>query len=219
MSPSTHSVKTGDPWPFYDDLLYKATAGFVLLLKALFKDQPAGQYKWAKDKTDSEIIITDQHPINLEVQEKRPAIVTIRGPASWAAASLGQTVQHAWITDKVVKQDLISTTISFACVSREGVEAQRLSWFIFTMLPLFKPIIHRSIPGVFDVGARMQVSPEVDAGALVQGSSSPEWKMVQVMCPLTLWHKSSIESADPLYLERIEMTMKGLSTDFMVVVD
>ena len=195
-SVSQGSVKTGKPFPLGYDPLYRVTGGLLRFLKGMFKSQSPGNYQWSDDATQSEIVITDQSPVNLEVNEKRPAIVTIRGPAAWANLGFGQSVMVNMTTGRKDKQDLISCNMTFACLSREGVEAQRLAWIIFSHLPLFKPFINRDVPGIHNLGNNMTLTGESGAGALVQGSSSPEWKMVQVVVPVSIWHRSSIEAAD-----------------------
>jgi hypothetical protein len=191
---SQGSVKTGEPFPLGYDPLYRVTRGLIRFLKGLFKSQNPGNYQWTEDPVQSEIFITDQSPVNLEVNEKRPAIVTIRGPAAWANLGLGQTVMVDMTTGRKDKQDLISCSMTFACLSREGVEAQRLAWIIFSHLPLFKSLINRDVPGIHNLGNNMTLSGETGAGALVQGSSAPEWKMVQVVVPVSIWHRSSVDA-------------------------
>lgn len=208
-SPSTQSVPARNAWNVYDDPLYRVIAGFNLFLKALFKDMNPGEYKWIDDPKLTEIFITDQHPVNLEVVEKRPAIVTIRGNAQWANLGMNQTVDYEWHSGKVTKQDLVSFHVTFACLSREGVEAQRLAWFLFSMLPLFKPHLQRSIHGLHNIGNSLSMGGETPAGALVQGSSTPEWKMVQVVAPIHVSYKSSIEPLDKVWLEGIVATIQN----------
>jgi len=182
-----------------------------MFLKGLFSAQEKGYYQWVDDPKLTEITITDQHPVNPEVLEKRPAIITLRGNAQWAVVGRDQMVNYEWHTGKKTKMDIVSFMMTFACLSREGIEAQRLAWFIFSMLPLFRGHLQRSIPGMHDVGLRMTLTGETAAGALVQGSSFPEWKMVQVMSPIQMSYMSSIEPLDKAYLGKIEATIHNLA--------
>ena len=208
-NPSQGAVKTGEPWDLSFDPLYRVTRGFNLFLRGLFKDQEPGNYKWDDDLQQSEIVITDHSPVNLDVVEKRPAIVTIRGAAQWANLGLGQRLHVDFQTGRETKQDLLSCNMTFACLSREGVEAQRLAWIIFSYLPLFKPMIQRRIDGLHNIGNNMTMTGESGAGSIVQGSSAPEWKMVQVVCPLAIGYRASIEDTEKVWLRSIEPTMSS----------
>jgi hypothetical protein len=192
----------------------------LLFCKALFKAQQAGCYRYADDPKDTELVITDQFPYNVDAPEKRPAIVTLRGPASWAGLGLNQQVDYNFTRDRTTKQDLISTTITLVCLSREGVEAERLGWFLFSMIPLFKGTLCRGIRGVHDLNIkRMSIGGEEAAESLAIGSSSPEWRMVRVTLPATLQHRGSIEPVVKTYLREIEMALDAsLAPDLSVVV-
>lgn len=197
-----------DRWNLYDDVLYRFRAGMLLFCKALFGAQQDGCYRWLEDNADSEIIITDQYPFNVEAAEKRPAIVTIRGPAQWAGLGLDQVSAYDFTQDRLTKQDLISTTVTFACLSREGVEAERLAWFLFSMIPQFTRPLGRAILGLHSLNIRqMSVGGEESADSLATGSSSPEWRMVRVTLPAALQHKGSIEPDVKTYLREVEMAI------------
>lgn len=199
--------------------MYRFRAGMLLFVRAMFSAQGAGHYKWAAGRDDTEIIISDRHPYNVDAPGKRPAIITMQGPGRWAGLSLNQTQGYNFTLDRTTKQDLVSTSLTFACLSREGVEAGRLAWFLFSMLPLFHTTLCRSIHGLHGLQlGQMTIGNEESAESLTQGSSAPEWKMVRVAVPAALQHRGSIEPEVKTYLREVELTLQGLDVDVEVEV-
>ena len=204
------SVRVNTGWGIYDDLLYRVTTGFNLFVRGLFSSLPEGSYRWVDDHKLTEIVIVDQQPVNEDLLEKRPAIVTIRGPGQWAVVGMGQHQNTDLVTGKKTLFDLLPFSVTFACLSREGVEAQRLAWFLFTKLPLFKGALQRSIPGLQNIDQHMTLGTETMAGNLIQSPSLELWRMVTVTVPVTAQYQSSIEELNKDWLGSVEVRFKGL---------
>ena len=85
--PTTSNINRVSPEtgaPLVTDRLLIANRAWLTWLQGLFKSRPIGNYKWDRNVTETEIIITDQNPSGSEPSNKRPIIATSRGAATWA---------------------------------------------------------------------------------------------------------------------------------------
>lgn len=165
-----------------DDRLYIATRAWLIWLQGLFKTRPKGEYRWDKNIDETEVVITDQLPNVAERTNKRPIISTSRGQASYMGTSINQTMTPGWGTPNATYSDLLACSISINIVAREGLEAQKLAYLIFRMIPVFKESILR-LGRMHAIGNNISLTQESVPGQIVPGSSTPEWKMVQLIVP------------------------------------
>lgn len=178
-----------------DDRLLTATRAWLMFLQGLFKSRPEGYYKWDPNPNETEIIITDREPSDSENKSTRPIISTSRGPAVWSSTSLNQQMQPAFGSEKTVYSDLIGCSVTISVVAREGLEAQNLAYTIFRMIPVFKASILR-LGRMHAIGNNISLTQETGKQAIVPGSSTPEWKMVQLIVPFYIQDVFSSEEKD-----------------------
>src|SRR3954463_8520027 len=194
MSAEAQAPGLPDPVGRGEEPLYHYTRIYLLFLQGLFKQFATGNYRWSDDETLSEIAITDQVPIPKDVIEKRPAIVTMRGPAQFANLSLDQMRKVNARTGMKERTDLIGCTMSLNCIAKQGVEAQRIGWIVMRHLRTFKEMIQRT--GFHKIADELSMSPESPPGALIAGEGDPEAVMVTVYSPFFVqW----TEEVTPLY--------------------
>lgn len=200
-----------DPIP---DVLNGAVRAWVSWLKALFSSRPPGEYRWVSNQSETDIIIVDQAPQNMESPNTRPLIVTQIGSSTWTGSGMSQqlTVGNFLNEDQIFYQGLISASFSINCIAREGAEARKLAYYIFRLIPVFEKILQKM--GIHGVVNNLVVGQETSAGALVQGSSASEWKLVAVQAPFlikdTLYLASSGEEAFQPMIHYITMRMETL---------
>ena len=165
-----------------EDRLYLATRAFILWLQGLFSTRPAGRLKWSSNDAESEILIFSGNPTELENNNTRPFISVVRGQAIFSGISPDVTLSRNYIGDKKKFTDNIACSLAFNCVAREGIEAQELAYTVGRMLIVFKPSIMR-LGRIHAIGNEIQISGESDHNSSVPGSSTPEWRVVQVGVP------------------------------------
>jgi len=158
---------------------------------------------------ETEIVITDQNPDKIEKTNVRPVIATARGPATWAGTSMGQSIQHSLDSPAKTYTDIIGTSMTLSIVAREGLEAQNLAYFIFRMIPVFKASIQR-LGRIHAISNSITLTQESQQGALVPGSSSPEWKMIQVIIPFYIQDVVTADEKDFYSLMRSVNLHMGL---------
>lgn len=200
-----------DPIP---DVLNHALRCWVSWLKSLFGARPPSNYRWVPNQTETEIIILDQGPVQLEAPNSRPAIITQLGASTWSGSGMSQmmTIENFINGSPTYYQGLISAAFSINVIAREGAEARKLAYHIFRLLPIFEPVLQKM--GIHGVVNNLVIGQETSAEALVQGSSLPEWKLVAIQAPFfikdTLVLETSGEEAFQPMIRYITMRMETL---------
>lgn len=195
------------PYGRGEDPLLHYTRIYLLFLQGLFKQFPAGCYRWAENEEDTEIMITDQAPIPRDRVEQRPAIATMRGPAQYANMTLDQMRNVDARTGEKERTDLVACTMTINCLAKEGLEAQRIAWIVMRHIRTFRVLIQRS--GIHQVGDNVSVGPESPAGALVQPEPDSEMVNVVVQSPFFFqWTEKTVPTDAPL-VQNIEAHMRA----------
>lgn len=179
---SNDKVASGyvEPQGLGEDPLFYFTRVFLLFLQGLFEQMPTGSYHWSPDEENSEIEITDQVPIPRQRVEQKPQIVSMRGPARFANLTLDQMRTVNPRTGMKERTDLVSATMTVNVICKNGIEAQRLAFFIATHIRTFKTAIQRK--GMHKVGDELEVGPESPPGSMV-AEPDPDMVMIQVYLP------------------------------------
>ena len=178
-----------------EDRLLVATRAWLIFIQGLFRTRPSGYHRWSSNIEESEIIITDQNPTHVENTNKRPIVSTARGPATYSGTSLGHQIQPTFESPKKIVADLLGSSMTISVVAREGLEAQSIAYTLFRMIPIFKPQIMR-LGRLHAIGNNITLTQETQQGQIVPGSSTPEWKMVQLIIPFYIQEVISAEEKD-----------------------
>lgn len=117
----------------------------IEFLQILFSQRAPGSYHYSPEDTQTEIQISDQHTVNLEAIHVRPAIVGVRGPLSWHGLGLGGNAfeQQSRTTGNTTFSDLLTGSVAFSCLSREGTEAEQLAHLVFNSFKFFRPVLQK----------------------------------------------------------------------------
>lgn len=164
-----------------ENRIYKATRTWVLWLQGIFMNRAKGDYHWDSVDSETDILITDQEPEQAETGV-RPRIVTSRGPASWASTSTQPVYQPDFGSTKKVLSDAIGLSMTISVTAKSGVEAENIAFYIFRLIPFFKSQLAR-MGGLQAVSNAISITPETKHGQVVPGSSTPDWKTVQIIIP------------------------------------
>jgi hypothetical protein len=174
-----------------NDPLNYVVRAFAAFLQTIFETAPKGQFHWAPTMEDTELVITEENPVHLDVIERKPAISLILGPMRFSGTSLDDLVSLDQATGREVHTDLLPGTMSLHCLSRVAQEARFLAWLSArTIWNLRKLFIHETY--IHEVGRNITVGSVSPAGALVQGDTEAEWHVVPVQCPFFLQWTDSI---------------------------
>lgn len=160
------SIRRGDRVP-EAAIFIKRTA--IEFLQVLFSTRSSGNFKWDSDSTISEIQISDQYAVNLTDVNKRPMIIAIRGPISGQNFGLGgNNIESIHLpTNTTVLNNILNGSVALNCISREGIEAERLAQLVFNSFRYFSLELRKY--GFFTIN-----SINIGAESLIESSGSEE---------------------------------------------
>lgn len=198
-----------DPQGLGEDPYLYFTKVYLTYLQGLFRQQPSGGWRWSESQEDTEIMITDQAPIPSDRIEQRPAIVTMRGPSQFAGMTLDQLRSVDRRTGTREHTDLVTCTMTLNCISKNGLEAQRLGWFVQRHIGIAngKRLLQRY--GIFKVYDNIGCSGETPPGSLVAPEPTPEMSMTVVTSPFAFQWTERVTPLDAPTFEAAELHMQA----------
>lgn len=201
---------------------YLSDAKDILLrfLQDVFHQMPAGQGKFhfepdadpgSTDEKVSELIISDQGPINTDSVEKRPALILSRGQVGWANSSMDQHLLTDFATGKRTHTDLVVGSFSINCVSRTGLEAERLALTVFKLIRIYRRQLQKA--GFFHIGTEVSIGVESPPGALLSGDSVDDFVNVPVIFPFQ-YQESWTSTPNSETLDSLALKVLAINTQF-----
>lgn len=194
--------------PLFDPLYY-STRVLVGFTQGLFKQLPKGRYNWSPSFEETEIVITDQIPITIESLSSRPAIVTMQGQSNFLNTTMRSLEQVNVLSGNHVFRDLIQGSITFNCVSRNGVEASRLAWFLASQIKALRVFLQRQGPFA-RIGHDVIIMGEQPAGLLISDPVDGGAFNVPVNVPFLMPYKWEVR--EPAFIHdstRVELTVNN----------
>lgn len=197
-----------DPQGIGEDPYLYFTKVYLTYLQGLFRQQPSGSWRWSEDQSTSEIQITDQAPIPTDQIEERPAIVTMRGPSQFAGMTMDQLLSVDRRTGTRTHTDLITCTMTLNCIAKNGIEAQRLGWFVQRHIGIANGKRLLQQYGIFKIFDNIGCSGETPPGSLVAPEPSPELVMVVVSSPFAFQWTERVTHLDAPAFEAARLYMQ-----------
>lgn len=189
-----------------EDPLTHWTRVFTRFLQVMFATWDKGNYKWTPDEKTTDILIMGEATVAQEVVEKRPAIIVSRGPVAFGNVAMDQFKEFDYEQGKRTHTDLISSLMTFNCLSREGLEAQRIAYMAAYATRVFKRTLMHA--GIHRVGEELQIGSESPPGSLVPGDPS-EIVLVSVSVPFHFQMTWSVEPIDKELLTEISVAVRS----------
>lgn len=186
--------------------LFVATRTCIVFLQTLFSYAEKGHFHWSEDDELSDLVITDDAPIHVEVVEKRPAIVTVRSATAFAGIGLDQLEYLDIKTGAESHTDLISGNLTFNCMSRVKVQAEYLGWQVARHIWLFKHYLMKQ--GFHKIGEQIQMLSPSPPKALIQGDTESEIVNVGIVVPFHFQWRDIIAEEDLTLMQAVETTME-----------
>jgi hypothetical protein len=171
-------------------------------LQGLFSYAPEGTYRWNANDKLSEIVITQENPIESEVINKRPAIVAVLGQSAWAGIGLDQLADYNFRTGERKHTDIISGRITLNCIARKLTPARKLGWLVARHCWIMRRILLKQ--GFHDFGQRTIIMGASPPGSLVQGAVEPESVNVPVVVAYHFQWQDTIRQTDLETVQAIE---------------
>ncbi len=181
--------------PFWDPIFH-ATRVLLGFAQGIFKSLPKGMYHWDSDPESTEILITDQSPITLSVINHRPAIVTIKGQSQFSNLALNSFQAIDPYTGNKTFRDMIGGSVTFNCLSRTGIEANRIAWFLGSHVKYLRAFLQRQGP-FSQIGHEVIIGGESPPGMILQDPGEEGTINVPVIVPFYFPHRWEVE--DPTF--------------------
>jgi hypothetical protein len=162
---------------------------FVSFAQGLFRQAPEGSYRWLPDLEHTEIVITDENPINIEKMEDRPAITFTRSPVQFYSLGIDDMEFFDYRTDKKTKNVLVPGTMNINCLSRVDIESENIAWVISEHVWLLRELFLKQ--GFFDLGRGNQIGSPSQAGSLIAEDQGDQAYVTTVSVPFQFYRQSS----------------------------
>ena len=173
----------------------------VSFVQGLFNGAPVGSYHWEPEDENTEIIIRDENPINVEKIGQRPAINFTMGGVDFYNVGMDDLLDYSFSLDKKTKGILVPGVISINCSSRTDIEVHNLAWIVAEHIWLLRELLLKQ--GFFEIGRGLKISPPSPAGSLVSGDMSDEWTVSTVSVPWQIARKSAFTPLGKVVVNRI----------------
>jgi hypothetical protein len=194
-SDTIQAFERGTELSLAEDPMLQLTRVFVYFLQNYFREAPGGSgWKWRPNQETTEILITDQKP-RLDAVEKKPHISCVFGDSKWASLSIDQLMrQRIMSTGERTHTDLVSSTMSYHCQSREGSLSRRIAWFCSWATNVYRRILIKG-GGLHQVGVSHSISPET--GPTVYTGPLSEEKIISVVVTIPFYWQPQWRIRDP----------------------
>ena len=126
------------------------------------------KFYYDQDDTKTRIQITDQHAVDQLGTHIRPGIIGVRGPVS-SSMQMGlggnNLEQLSMKTGQQTFNSMLTGSMAFSCISREGYEAEEIAHLVFNSFKYFAPLLRKT--GFFaikslNIGSEVLVNQEGD---------------------------------------------------------
>lgn len=149
--------------------------------KVLFRTLPRGSMHWQNDE-QSEIYISDEHPMHSDVLGVRPAISFTRGPIQFFSLGMDDMLAFDPTTGKKTKSALIPGVMSINCCSRVDLESEQIAWFLSEHMWILREKL-MGLDGFFEIGRQQQISSPSSAEGIITGDNAKEWFCTTISSP------------------------------------
>lgn len=177
----------------------------LTFIQGLFEVQEPGSFRWDEHLQDTEIVVTDETPLRLDVCGKRPGISVVRGPVRWGQTSLDEMQKTDLVTGSKQKTDLLPGTLSVNCCSRADLETEYLAWIVANHMWLLRSLF-MYYTKIHEFGRGISIGSPSPAGAIVSGDNEGEWICTTVQIPFHLQVYGKVTPQQKL-IQAIEMRM------------
>ena len=182
---STVYTSQGFDASWLEDPLNYMVKAFAAFLQTLFEQAPKGCFHWTAAPEESEIVITEENPVNVDAIERKPVISLILGAVRFNGMALDDLLTVDATDASERHTDMLPGTMSLNCMSRVPQEARFIAWHcarhIWILRKLFIAESH-----IHEVGRQINIGSVTPAGALVQGDTEGEWHAAPVSVPFFL---------------------------------
>ena len=190
---------------FREEPLVQVRRVYVAFAQGLFHAAPLGSYHWEPDIKTTEIVITDENPINLSAVGKRPAISFTRSPVQFCHVGIDDLDKYDFYTGSKQKAILIPGTMCINFCSRNDLESENLAWIYAEQLWMHRMYLIQA--GMFEIGRSIVVGSPSPPGSIVQNDGGEEWYVTTIQSPFQFSRTSRATPLGAQIVQEISMRM------------
>lgn len=191
---------------FKDEPLLQLRVLYNAFVKGLFRASPKGAYHW-DEGDDTEILITDEHPVKAEAIGQRPAVSFTRSSVQFYSLGQDDMLNYKFDTGQKTKGVLVPGVMSINCSSRSDIESERLAWVIAEHLWLLRNLLIGT-DLFYEIGRQPQISPPTPAEGIVTMDAGDEWYCTTVTSPFQFPRMSRITPLNREVVNTIEFQIQ-----------
>lgn len=201
--------KSGSNFPGLgeDGALRHARSHIMQFLQGLFARRPPNHYFWSRDEQQSEITITSEVPVQIEVFSQRPALVLARGPVQFMHLGLDDFDQYDSRTGTTTKTALLTGSFTLYACSRVLLESEALAYFCCSEI-LSRRDELQGQGGFFDVGQTSGVGAPSQAGSIIADDKGDGVIATAVSIPFTLPWVSRLTKLNKPVLKAVDASIE-----------
>jgi len=194
------------PSSFKDEPLMQLRVLYNAFVKGLFGAQVKGSYHWSEGD-DSEIWVTDEHPVKAAAIGARPAVSFTRSAVQFYSLGQDDMLDFKFETGRKTKSVLIPGAMSINCSSRSDLESERIAWVIAEHLWLLRERL-MGLDLFFEIGRQAQISPPTPAEGVVVMDAGDEWYCTTVTSPFQFPRTSQVTPLNRRIAQHIELQIR-----------
>lgn len=167
---------------FSERPLYALRRSFVRFVQGLFGLKPPGYFHWDINNETTEIVITDEHPLNTTQLNVRPGVTFTRGPLQFNRIGVDDLASYDLETETVRKTILVAGVMHINCCARIDIESDDIAWHITEHIWLLRKELISNTK-FFDISSTPAIGSPSPPGSLVEGDGSDEMICTTVAVP------------------------------------
>lgn len=179
---------------------------FVSFVQGLFHAAQRGYLHWEPDLERTEIIITDENPVDIDVAGIRPAISFTRGPVQYNSIALDDMMEFDLETGAKTKTAILPGTMNINCCSKSDIESERIASIVAEQLWMHREMLLKQ--GLFEAGRQPLIGSPSPAGSIVSGDNGHEWYVTTVSSPFQLYRTNKATPLNVHIARSIEMRVQ-----------
>jgi hypothetical protein len=191
---------------FKDEPLLQLRVLYNSFVTGLFAAASRGSFHWCEGE-ESEIFITDEHPVKSEIIGARPCVSFTRSPVQFYSLGSDDMLDFKFEDSRKTKSVLIPGTMSINCSSRSDLESESVAWKVAEHLWLLRECL-MGTDLFFEIGRQVQISSPSPAEGIVTMDGGDEWYCTTVTSPFQFPRTSRVTPLNCHVLKGIEIQIR-----------
>lgn len=203
----------GVDYTYLNDPLNYVVKVMTAFLQSIWETSEPGLFHWTPQIEETEIVVTEENPLNLDAVKHKPAIAIALGAMTFSGLTLDELVSVKATDASEHHADLVPGTLVLNCLSRFPQEARYIGWQCGRTIWNLRKMLIRE--GTFqEIGRKIQLGPVTKAGELVQGDTEGEWHNFPVAVPFFMQWNDTVKPLSKDWSGRAIHPLRAIELNF-----